>query len=310
MSHIATNYVRNLPELPEGASIKGTKYAVLWAIAHSHNDATGSAWPSMKEIAKRCNINERYCRSIVRDLERIGILARVAMRNGRHGGQSSNAYIFPALGKPESPAKLVQILNQVARVPRFPMPVSPRAASPRPSDECDRGGGASNSGTPGYAVPAIESLGEHSCDTKGELLRDSSHKTLTPKPKKGAVQGESNQKPGPMKGKTAFGDLQLGQSAWDNAVDNLRKTLFAHSAMRREQPSDFVSGEKDWKFFRFEKVSVLSVVELGSRALLMTVKSPCPKATARGLRMHQKQLEQSLRKFYGYDTRLKLKSGK
>jgi hypothetical protein len=302
MSHIATNYLKDLAEAPQGASIKGTQWAILRFLALSHNDKVGSAWPSMKGLAKHCGISERYCRVLIERLERMGIIKRVYTRNRKSGGQSSNFFTFPAIA--DSSAKLFENLNQVVRVPRAPMSRTRRIEHPSQSDGGDLGRRTHTTVPPGHAAPPIESLGESLSESVEEALKDPSARPDGPTSLGNVKQNQIL----PTKTADQCCDLSLGQQAWDRAVTNLHQSLFPGSQWAGRATS--ISGAKDWKSFRLEKVNVLSIERCGFCALLMTVRSPNPKSAARGFKLHQTHLEESLRKFYGVSVALKLNTGR
>ncbi len=306
MSRTAMDYVKGLPCRPEGVFIKGTQCAVLRVLADYHNEKTGCAWPSIKAVARQCGISERYCRALMSSLEGIKIINRHRTRNLKNGGECSNLFTFPALG--ELTQKQLESFNQIAGVPRSLMRKRPRIGHPAPTDRNDEGRRIDATERPGCPAPPNELLGESLSEKLKESLGDHSAQ-----PEHQASLGDErttkreNQKP-PNRTQDQCCDLHLGQSALDRAVDNLRQSLFPESGLDRSTP--FVSGAKEWKSFRFEKLVVLSVERRDPRALLMTVKGPNPKSTTRGFKLHKTHLEEPLGKFYGVPVILKLVTGR
>jgi hypothetical protein len=310
MSFIATDYVKQLAKTPEGAWIKGTSWALLWFLASAHNEKAGGAWPSTKEIARHCGITERYCRARIAEMERTGIIQRAFTRNSNTGGQSSNLYIFVALaGKT---AQRFDDLNQVVRVPRLPMSLKPRTPQPPAPDQNIRPGQPSTAGSPGDAVPPIESLGEIAREDHMKSLADTpvARPRLQSSVPPVAHLVHAQKQTFPKKATASCYDVNLGKTALNHAVESLYKTLFGSAASSVNPHSGFVSGTKDWNSFRLDRLTVLSLEPRGPSTVLMTVTSPAPKSTKRGLKLHQKYLEQSLSQFYGCAVQLNLDTGR
>ena len=283
-------------------------------LASSHNDQVGAAWPGIAELAQHNGITERYCRTLLASLESIGVIERIWTRNLHHGGQSSNAYIFPGLG--DSRAKLFENLNKIALVPRAPLAMRRGSGHPIPADAGIRAGQTGMAVTPGDAVPPIEHLRESLGENSKEILGECANDRLRMSPAT-LVHHEPNKRTTPVMpekhepAKRALEtccDMGLGQTAWNAAVEDLRKTVF--SSFTQVGHGGFVPGAKDWKSYRFEKATVVRVQANGSGSLIMSVRSPNPKSTARGLKSHAKHLECYLSRFYGCSVNLKLDTGR
>ena len=117
MSHAATNYVKHLVRAPNGEKITASEKAVLGQLADDHREELGVAWPSLRNLAKRCCLSERQTRRIITRLECKGVLRRIPNKRDTDGGQTSNEYAFEALGLPPTDARLVAIRCKLQKVP-------------------------------------------------------------------------------------------------------------------------------------------------------------------------------------------------
>jgi len=126
MSHAASAYVKELRVAPNGEPVSPTEKALLTVLADDHRKEVGFAWSSMKTIAANACMTVRTARRHIAELERKGIIRRVAMRREYDGGQSSNDYVFPGLdgdngrpaeGSPER-EQWKQRVREIVRTPR------------------------------------------------------------------------------------------------------------------------------------------------------------------------------------------------
>jgi hypothetical protein len=312
MSLKAMNYVKSLVDTEQGKAIRGTKWSVLWLLASFHNDQVGGAWPSIGELARHSGISKRYCRASLAFLEKVGVVVRISTRNLTHGGQSSNIYLFSAIG--DSSEKFFKSLDKVIRVPRAPMARSRGSWHPVQSDVGVRGGETDISETPGGPVPPIESLRETASEytrmnAKDSIATPNSQSKLS---RRKHEAGRNPQKPEiqnlAQNMKEVCTSVSLGQIAWNSSVEELRKSLFPTGT--EDVRDGFVSGAKDWRSYRLEKATVVKMEMNNSGAMIMMVRSPNPKSTARGLKTHASSLESALTRFFGCAVILRLDTGR
>lgn len=152
MSHAATNYVKHLVRAPNGEKITASEKAVLGQLADDHREELGVAWPSLRNLAKRCCLSERQTRRIIAGLERKGVLRRIPNKRDKDGGQTSNEYAFEALGLPPTDAKLVATRCKLQKVPRLPMSARQSQKRPVPAASSVTPPGSSDPGPPDARV--------------------------------------------------------------------------------------------------------------------------------------------------------------
>jgi hypothetical protein len=185
VSHAATNYVKHLVRAPNGEKITASEKAVLGQLADDHREELGVAWPSLRNLAKRCCLSERQTRRIIAGLERKGVLRRIPNKRDKDGGQTSNEYAFEALGLPPTDAKLVATRCKLQKVPRLPMSARQSQKRPVPAASSVTPPRVVRSGAPRRPRPPIEPLVELLRDSSVERLGDSSlskPKTIPPTP--------------------------------------------------------------------------------------------------------------------------------
>jgi len=174
VSHAATNYVKHLVRAPNGEKITASEKAVLGQLADDHREELGVAWPSLRNLAKRCCLSERQTRRIITRLECKGVLRRIPNKRDTDGGQTSNEYAFEALGLPPTDARLVAIRCKLQKVPRLPMSARQSQKRPAPAASSVTPPRVVGSGAPGRRRPPIEPLVELLRDSSVERLGDSS----------------------------------------------------------------------------------------------------------------------------------------
>lgn len=309
MSREAIAYVKHLKTAPDGSKIKTAEKAVLMLLADWHNEKVGFAWPSMKELAIRCGITARYCRSVIESLERKRVIQRAYTRKPK-SGQSSNFFFFSALDKPEKGAKFDENMRKFLRTPRIQMPKSVGRTRPAQAVKCIREGLTHTTGSPGRGRPPIESLGEPLGEPSGESSLKRLSELVPPTPH-AAVRGTNSVKTFPASKTTnAFLDLGLAQKAWDAVLQELRKARLTLSPPGLEKRPGISNGTKDSRSFRFNDVTVESVCLDDMGFVVLVMRSPRPKDTARGFELYQSHIALALWKFYGCKAKLVLQGGK
>ncbi len=302
MSHEATKYVKGLVMAPDGSTFKAAEKAVLMVLADSYNEEVGCAWPSMKKVANSCSISDRYCRQLIEGLERKEVIRRIFSRRELDRSQTTNEYTFRALERAIPAAIVANARRKFQRVSRVPISGGSRAPVPRSHERGVRGTRMNSSAPAGTQAPTIDPLGEQLRDSGLEALIGS----VPPTPQN-AVRTTDSSKPFPgERTRTAFQDMRLALTAWDEVIEDLRKGLLTLTPLALEKRSGFVNGSKDWQSFRFNEVTVEAVEMDAKGGVVLILSSPNPKATARGLQKYQKRIALTLTKFYGCMTTLRL----
>lgn len=96
MSWKATAYVKDLVRTPSGEALTVTEKLVLFILADDHHLDAKATWPSVRRLAERAMVSERYVSSALKSLERKKVLA---VLRGRGRGNLS-AYSFLELDDP------------------------------------------------------------------------------------------------------------------------------------------------------------------------------------------------------------------
>lgn len=92
MSWRATAYVKGVITCPNAERIGRTEKFLALILADYYNDEDGAAWASVRALSEDALMSERHCRSMLRQLERKGLIQTVL-----GGIDRSNSYRFPAL---------------------------------------------------------------------------------------------------------------------------------------------------------------------------------------------------------------------
>lgn len=85
MSWKATAYVKELRRAPNGEPINKTEKLLLFVLADCHHVERKMAWPSLPNLAADALLSEREARYSLRELERKGVLRRIAMAKSGRG---------------------------------------------------------------------------------------------------------------------------------------------------------------------------------------------------------------------------------
>jgi len=106
MSNRAVNWARKVPNLTP------TEAFVLWVICDRYNEHVGSAWPSIKTIAKDTRYSTRTVSRALNTLTQKGLLIRKKTYSDKHMGWVSNTYFLPAFApRPDlANAKKVEVI--------------------------------------------------------------------------------------------------------------------------------------------------------------------------------------------------------
>lgn len=89
MSNKAVNWARNVPDLTP------TEAFVLWVICDRYNEHVGSAWPSIKTIARDTRYSTSTVARALNTLTEKGLLTRKKTLSDKHYGWVSNTYFLP-----------------------------------------------------------------------------------------------------------------------------------------------------------------------------------------------------------------------
>ena len=95
MSWEAIDYVEKLRTAPDGQEITKDEKLVLLYLAGALNEGSGLAWRSVRTISADCHISLRQVQTILRDLERKGVIEII--RPTKNGRGRFLRYRFPEL---------------------------------------------------------------------------------------------------------------------------------------------------------------------------------------------------------------------
>ena len=314
MSHAATAYVKELKVAPDGSKLKAAEKAVLMALADWHNEEIGCAWPSMKELAGCCGIGDRYCRQIIEGLERKRIIKRIALRRENGGGQTSNEYIFSALGKPVITAKLVEARRKLQRVPRLPMSGRAGNVTPPPPERRDRAGRNRTTATPGTPVPSIEPLvessGDSSSNKQSEPIPPTPHSDAREvngaKPFTSSHDCEAQIQKSLSNEEKTRALLKWARDRFNGAIDDMRVHLLDTN---RPQISGLANGYADWQEFGFNSLAV-EAAEWRGKTLMLVLCASDPAAAQPGLYKYRKKWEAGLRKWFDCEVHVEVQQAR
>jgi hypothetical protein len=302
LSNVATTYAKRLVIAPDGSSLKAAEKAVLMVLAEWHNSELGCAFPAMRSLADCCCISERYCRQLIQGLEQKRVIRRVFYRRECDRSQTSNEYIFLALKGPGDAAKTAEARRRFQRIARVPISGGAGTGTPPSHERRDRARGTKSTVPPGTQVPPIEPLGEPLGDSALNVLLG----PFPPTPQD-VARTMDGAKPFPIeRSRTVLCDGTLARMAWDAVMQDLSKALLPLSPWALENRPGFTNGSKDWRSFRFNEVAAESAEMNAQGAVVVTLSSPNPKATARGLEKYQRRIALTLSKFYGCNAVLRL----
>ena len=306
LSIVAVKYAKALTIAPDGSSLKAAEKAVLLVLAEWHNSELGCAFPAMKNLAKCCCISERYCRQLIQGLEQKRLIRRKFYRRECDGSQTSNEYIFLGIEVAGDAAKTAEARRRFQRMARAPISGGERAGTPPPPERKDRERGTKSASPPGTQVPPIDHLGEPLRDSALDL----SIGPVPPTPQT-ALRTMDDAKPFPLERiRTALCDGTLARIAWEAVIKDLGNALLTLTPLALQNRPGFTNGHEDWRLFRFNEAAVESA-ELDARGgVVVTLSSPDPEATERGLEKYQRRIAFALNQFYGCHATLKLQGSK
>jgi Helix-turn-helix domain len=304
LSYVAFRYVKKLVQAPDGSRITPTEKVVLLQLADDHNEEAGIAFPSMKNLAKRCCLSERGCRKVILSLVRKGVIRRIHMRRKNGGGQSSNDYQFVGLDNPQVTPKQAEARRRLQRTPRIPMCKSTGGPGRKvpPITECGfRGSMTNGTGVPGTRVPPIEHL--------GDLLSELASKVLpegfppTPHGKAWGMQDTdtivADEEP------KLLPTLQLMRIGWTAAVESVHGALMASAPRKLESRPGYRNGYQDWQEYSFDDLVAESMERVAS-GILLRVSSPDPAASQAGLQKYKARWDKALNAAFGCDVEVRL----
>lgn len=284
----AIDYARKLTEAPDGSRITSTEKNVLLHLALALNSDLSVAWPAMKTLSNDAGICKRHCRRVLASLERKKVIQRVYMRRDDTREQTSNEYFFPALGSPpqtpEAKARRLEI-QKVSRTPMTPMTGRRGQSRPVAGDTSVRPPRTNTTGGPGHGRPPIESLGDCSID----LHSDSSSEAPAARSRTANLQPPKSRKTIPKIEKAVIANLSLARTAWKSASEKVRAAC----------------GANEFKKYRFRDLTVVSADEDGAGNVHLTLGSPAPEKTEKGIAKHETVISQALCRFYGRAVKLR-----
>lgn len=297
MSHKASHYVKHLVKAPDGSRINSTEKAILCQLADDHREESGVAFPSMKSLARRSCTSERNCRRVIAGLEARGVLLRTATRRKDGGGQSSNFYVFCELDTPEAALAAVENGLEALKVPRRLMSGGGGQHAPGGADTVRRGGRTARAPSPGHTAPPIEHLSEPSC----EPPRSNQSELCSPiSPSQASGERDANLEStnaGPS-------NLNLARIAFEAAADSVHDALMRLTPPAFEKRRNFRNGAVEWNDYRFGDLAIESCEANPVHGLVLTVNSPDPAATGRGLEKYKSRWTAALQKAFGQSVRL------
>lgn len=301
MSHKASDYVKHLVKAPDGSRINSTEKAILCQLADDHREESGVAFPSMKSIARRSCTSERNCRRVIASLEARGILRRIPTRRKKGGGQSSNFYVFCELDSPETAMQLVENGLDAVNVPRRLMSGGAGQRAPEGADTMRRGRRTPSAAPPGRGAPPIEPLREQSPEQAPEIRKEL-NTPISPS-LASAVPDVPPQ--------NANGALQTRQLrvAFGEAVNAVHDALTRLTPPAFEKRRNFRNGAAEWQEYRFGDLAFEFCDGDRAYGLVLTVSSPDPAATGRGLEKYKSRWNTALRRAFGQAVQLKLIAG-
>lgn len=300
MSHVAIGYAKELTKAPDGSKITATEKAVLMMLADWHNEEVGTAWPSMKLLAKSCCISDRHCRRMIERLERKRVIRRNATRRTEDGGQSSNEYVFLALEKPVIDSRLVEKRRKLQHTPRIPMSGKPGHKHPTPPDTYVREGRTKSTGGRGHGNPPIEPVVESLGDS-------SSNKLSEPNTPISPSQASGELVPDLPCSAPPHVSLQLVRIGLGAAIEAVHGALIRLTTPAFEKRDGFRNGAVEWQEFRFGDLALESYEVDRVHGLVLTVSSPEPTLTALGLVKYKARWDKALLKALGRPALLKLR---
>jgi Helix-turn-helix domain len=298
VSHKASHYVKHLVKAPDGSKITATQKAILCQLADDHREESGIAFPSMKVLARRSCVSERNCRRLIAALEKSRVLNRIATCRKEGRGQSSNFYIFCALDPPGVAAQLVESGREFLKVPRLLMSGGGGHSAPGGTDALRRERRTPSAAPPGHPAPPIEHLVEpvsnSSLSTQSEL-----NTPISPSEARGRPSSIA-----PIDGTKA--QLQLARIGMRAAIDAVHDALTLLTPLAFENRCGFRNGALEWSEYRFGDLTVNSCEVDHAGAIVLSVSSPDPKATARGLEKYKARWHKALNKSFGRSVQLRL----
>jgi Helix-turn-helix domain len=280
--------VKRLVKAPDGTRIKPTEKAILCQLADYHREESGFAYPSIKELARCSCVTERHCRRVIASLEARGVLLRIETMRKDHGGQSSNVYVFKELDSPEIAMRLTESGLSSFKIPRRLK--SERGGHHGPGSTVTEGreGRTQSAGPPGRTTPPIEILNEPSDDSHLKAHIELSPISLSPPTRQPRICSSIH---------TQFA----------GAIIAVHDGLMSPTPAAFEQRQNFCNGAIDWQQFHFDHLAVEFFQKKAGGVLVLTVSTPDPAATERGLKKYKSRWDAALRNAFGQTVCLKLR---
>lgn len=249
----------------------------VWLALANHADNGGACFPSLRFLINETRKSESTVRRALHALEADGWVKITQRGNGR--GKRTH----------------YQLVNRVSAGNPLTDQVTTEKGCQTESQWVSDG--------PGKGVTVTEPphphIGVTVSEPSGETVIEE-HTPISPSQARGEQKTDSERKG------NGFSERDRNRIAFTAAVDAVHDALMRLTPVAFEKRRNFRNGAVEWNEYRFGDLAFESLEESGADRLVLTVSSPDPDATARGLEKYKNRWDKALHKAFGEPVRLSI----